>query len=300
MKYWLFNCNPKIWEIDEFLSSGTIYSTWKINESHKNKIKKGDLGFIRVGHDKRLKKQLNGRNKLERGIYAIVQVTHNPEIIDDKGDQYWLIEEKKNEVVWRVQIKYIMNLIDNPVLISNFDKANEIEKKTAVLNGQQTITAEVTKSDFDIILDNCKSSQNEIDLISKENLFGIDDIARLELKYKDATPKIKERVSKQIERGEIANTIKRYYNYDCLICKELGLPSKGFLKRNNEYYVETHHFFPVSTLKKGTLGIGNLMTLCANHHKEIHYGMIDSIESNELYFLIKINGKQIKIKKKSR
>lgn len=298
MKYWLFNCNPKIWEIDEFLNSGTIYSTWKINEAHRNKIKKGDLGFIRVGLDKRTKKQLNGRHKLERGIYAIVEVTRNPEILDDKSDPYWLIPEKKNEIVWRAPIKYLENLLDNPILIENFTRADEIIKTTAIIKGQQTITAEVPKSDFDIIIENCNLNIKSLDILSSEELLDITDIERLELKYQNSTPRIKERISKQIERGEISKAIKKFYNYECLICKTLGLPAKGFLKKNQVPYIETHHFFPVSTLKEGCLGHKNLMTLCANHHREIHYGMIESLKSNDTHFIIKMGNEILKIEKK--
>ncbi|MDO6473725.1 EVE domain-containing protein [Maribacter sp. 1_MG-2023] len=299
MKYWLFNCNPKIWEIDEFLNSGTVNSTWKINESHKNTIRKGDLGFIRVGHDKRTKKNLNGRSSLDRGIYAIIEVVGEPNNTNDKNDPYWLIEEKKNEITWRVPIKYRINLLDNPVLIEKFRRAGEIEKVTAILKGQQTITAEVTKNDFEIILENCNHNQEELSNLKSEYKSEIGDIERLEIKYQNSAPRVKEIISKQIERGGIAKSIKKYYNFECLICKALGLPAIGFLKKNKEYYIETHHFFPVSNLQNGSLGIKNLMTLCANHHREIHYGMIESIESNENHFVIKKDGQLIKINKKS-
>jgi len=228
MKYWLFNCNPKMWEIDEFLISGVKYSTWKINSYHKNKISKGDKGFIRVGHDKRTKKQLNGRQKLERGIYAIVDIISSPEQINDHEDEFWLIEEKKKEVTWRVRIKYLLNLIDNPVLLTELKDKKSITKSTAILKGQQTVTAEVSKSDFEIILKNCNSNISVVNLISEEEVVLQSDISRLEKKYKNAIPKVRERVSQQIERGAIAHAVKKFYNYECLLCKKIGLDLRVF------------------------------------------------------------------------
>ena len=298
MKYWLFNCNPKLWEVDEFLKSGTTSSSYNISKSHKSGIQRGDMGFIRVGIDNRTKKQLNGRDRLERGVYAIVKITGDPEMMYDNDDPYWLDEEKKNEQVMRVAVTFTHNLIDKPVLIDGLPRANEIEKVAAVLTGHRTITAEVPKSDFDIILENCEANLDSLLSLEKEPVSEHIDIVMAEKKYVNETPQVKERLSKYIERGGIAKAIKKHYDYECLICKALSLPSKGFLKRNKEPYIETHHFFPVSDLKQGSLGVNNLMTLCANHHREIHYGMIDSIESNDIYFVIEMNDQIYRIEKK--
>ena len=102
-------------------------------------------------------------------------------------------------------------------------------------------------------------------------------IKQLELKYKDAIPAIKEKVSKTIERGTIKE-IKKFYEYKCKICEALKQNPYSFKKKDNEYYIEAHHIFPVSNLAKGSLGIANVITVCANHHRQFHYGNIETVE----------------------
>lgn len=66
-------------------------------------------------------------------------------------------------------------------------------------------------------------------------------IAALEAQMKNATPIVKERISKYIERGAIANKVKKMTGYKCLICEQVGMPPLSFKKKNGQYYVETHH-----------------------------------------------------------
>ena len=62
-------------------------------------------------------------------------------------------------------------------------------------------------------------------------------------------------------------------------------------------YVETHHIIPVSELEQGSLGTLNLLTVCANHHRQLHYGDVKLIENNDKYFEFTIDNQQIRINK---
>ena len=95
----------------------------------------------------------------------------------------------------------------------------------------------------------------------------INGIKKLEKKMKKQSPEVKQRISTFIERGAIANKIKKITNYKCLICEAQGLNPYSFKKPNGMNYVETHHVEPVSTLKEGVLSVSNLITVCANHHR---------------------------------
>ncbi len=75
----------------------------------------------------------------------------------------------------------------------------------------------------------------------------------------------------------------------------MGLNPINFMKTNNIPYIETHHVNEVSNLEKGSLGISNLITLCANHHRQMHYGNVLLRESENTHFLFNIDGKEIKI-----
>ena len=121
-------------------------------------------------------------------------------------------------------------------------------------------------------------------------------ITKLEEKYCKAKPKEKSVISKRIERGPIANQVKRLTKYKCLICEKLKLKPHGFVKRNGTYYVETHHVCPVSKKEVGSLNLPNLITVCANHHRQVHYGDVKT-RILQKKFVFELDGKKIEINK---
>lgn len=122
-------------------------------------------------------------------------------------------------------------------------------------------------------------------------------ICELEMKMKNKKPEIKQRVSSYIERGAIANRIKSLTGGKCLVCEALGQPVFSFFKSNGDYYVETHHVEQVSTIKMGVLSITNLITVCANHHRQLHYGKVTLINQTDKYFIFQIDEKEVQVKK---
>lgn len=132
---------------------------------------------------------------------------------------------------------------------------------------------------------------------TKANADTLKSINRLEAKMNGMTPEAKDRVSKYIERGDIANEIKKITGFKCLICEALGHNPLSFQKESGEYYIETHHVVPVASLIKGTLGVANLLTLCANHHRQMHYGKVKVMENTDEHFKFKFDGTELIIEK---
>ncbi len=112
----------------------------------------------------------------------------------------------------------------------------------------------------------------------------------------DRKPAVKARVSKSIERGSIGARLKKANGFRCQLCEAMGLKAVGFLKANGEPYVEAHHATPVSELEVGSLSATNIMILCANHHRQMHYGNV-LIDRRSLEFLLTIDGVRISIKR---
>lgn len=295
--YWVFNCNPKMWAIDEFLEDETEISTWKVTDWHKDDIEKGQQGLIRVGHDHRTKKELSGRKKLERGIYAVVEVLGKPQYSADIEDPFWIDEEKSEEKAFRVKIKYLNSFLHNPILLDELSEIPGLEEETALVKGVRTSSSEIRKETFDAVIAKRQLHLDKVEWAKHEYIYDATGISRLEEKYRDATPSIKEIISRKIERGEISRAIKKWNKFECQVCKALGLNPHGFLKSKGEPYIETHHFFPVSALKKGSLGLANLMTVCANHHRQLHYGNVAMIASTTHFFELTLDGKLLKIEK---
>lgn len=86
-------------------------------------------------------------------------------------------------------------------------------------------------------------------------------------------------------------------NYKCSVCEELGNSTNSFVKQNGDTYIETHHVEPVSTLRTGVLSITNLITVCANHHRQLHFGNVNLVENTEKYFIFIIDEQKIRIEK---
>jgi predicted HNH restriction endonuclease len=73
-------------------------------------------------------------------------------------------------------------------------------------------------------------------------------LAAMEKKYRHASPEVKERISKYIERGSIGASVKKMTGFKCQVCEALGRDALGFKKKNGEHYVEAHH---VSRIRQG-------------------------------------------------
>lgn len=115
--YWTFFCNPRKWEIDEFLVTEATEDSWRVNKWQKTWFEEGQLGVIRVGIDSRTRAQLKGKSKLKPGIYAMVEVLGEAAFRSPTASGKYYIQEgvhEKND--WRVRIRYLMNMLNEPLL----------------------------------------------------------------------------------------------------------------------------------------------------------------------------------------
>lgn len=134
---------------------------------------------------------------------------------------------------------------------------------------------------------------SEADLDAEANA-----IIGLERKLLGRKPQVRERVSRTIERGSVGQKLKRANGYRCQICDALGQGPLGFIKKSGEPYVEAHHVTPVSELEVGSLSAGNILILCANHHRQMHYGNVD-VERLQYSFVITIDHQIIEVNRLS-
>lgn len=296
--YWTFFCNPAKWAIDQFLATNTEYDTYRVNEWYKDSVSPGQLGVIRVGIDKRTKEQLGTKQKLSSGIYAVVEILDSPKILTEVSN-FYLKEEDQGKEKLRINIRYLKNLLNRPLLLDTL-KQNPVTKddKFLIKGFQRSIMPLKNDAFLEIInllgIDDQIFSNIEIEVADT-----IDSIAKLELKYQNASPQVKEVISRRIERGKISSDIKKFYEYKCKICEALGQNPLSFKKINGKHYIETHHINPVANLTQGSLGISNLITVCANHHRQFHYGNIQIIENTKHKLIINIDGRVITTEKKS-
>lgn len=138
-----------------------------------------------------------------------------------------------------------------------------------------------------------------IDDAKNEYVENLLDIINLDEKYRNATPEVKETLSKRIERGSFSNKFKQIAGNKCMICERMDRSPYSFNKPNGDYYIEVHHVIPVSELLEGSLSSANLITVCANHHRQLHYGKCYVQEINDKKFVFNIDNRLWDIKKLS-
>lgn len=135
------------------------------------------------------------------------------------------------------------------------------------------------------------------DILGSQDADSLESVARLEKKMQQIRPQLKERVSSFIERGAIASKVKALTQYKCLVCEALGMNPMGFTKPDGTPYVETHHVEPVAQRAVGSLGVANLITVCANHHRQLHYGNVRLTQQTATHFSFEIDGRRLEIPK---
>lgn len=116
--YWTFFCNPAIWDVQRFLSSNLTDDYYQIMDWQTDWFSPGQMGVLRVGTDKRNKSQLGGKKRLLPGIYALIEVMSEPEhrIVDN--DPFWLQPPQSLLSRLIVDIQYVNNLLEQPLLLS--------------------------------------------------------------------------------------------------------------------------------------------------------------------------------------
>ena len=290
--YWVLVCNPKKWAIDAFLESGIELDSWGVRPSDRDKFAPGQLAIIRVGKDRRNETERNGRPALQPGIYAICQVLTKAYEATGASDDFWYSGSER-EAGWpTVGIRYLKIFSKNPLTI---DKLREELPGAShlLLDGFQAASFPISGDDFWGVIgllgtDRAGLPEPETDAVLASALLSIED------DNKDAAPEVKERVSRYIERGPAGSIVKRLNKFKCQICEAQGHNPHFFLKPNGQPYVEAHHVMPVSKLEKGSLHAANIMTVCANHHRQLHYGGVD-VAIMEANFELEMDGIQIEI-----
>jgi hypothetical protein len=69
--------------------------------------------------------------------------------------------------------------------------------------------------------------------------------------------------------------------------KNLKSSNSSFVKENGRKYSEAHHVIPLS--ENGSDETDNIMCLCANHHRQMHYGNVKA-KLNPYSFLVTLDG----------
>lgn len=295
--YWTFVCNLDFWSADEWLALGEDNLFYRISEHHRDDMRPGQKGVLRVSDDRRSLAARHGRPKVPKGVYALFEIVGRPEYAFDT-DRRAYSSKAANERRWRVPVKVILNALSNPLLALDIPQAGDFKYIHRPL---QTSSIPLPKSAFDYI--SKKMGYTEIDPAvvwtdaDLEKTRSADGLRFLEKKFSQATPKQRARVSKYIERGVVGRAVKAIRKGRCQLCEAFGLGPVAFLNGNGEPYSEAHHVIPVSSLIAGTLSAVNIMVLCPNHHRQAHFGRFVVVENAPTYWSLLVDDAKVRVEK---
>jgi len=291
--YWVFVCNPKKWAIDRFLDRSIEHDTWGVRPSDRERFAPGQLGVVRVGVDRRTVEERDGKPPLDPGIYALCEV--ESEAFDGTGanDEFWR-DDAGREPGWpTIRIRYLRTYLHRPLTIARL-RTEQPGISGLVLEGFQAASFPISADDFRTIVTSLGEDVDDLPVGPEETDTSDSGLAALQRKYVNASPEVKERVSKYIERGSVGSRVKKAQGFKCQVCSALGRHPLGFKKTNGEHYAEAHHVMPVSALQVGSLAASNIMVVCANHHRQMHYGGID-VQVRETAFEFTLDEAPLKI-----
>lgn len=290
--HWVLVCNPKKWAIDDFLTRDIEVDSWGVRPADRDKFAPGQLAIVRVGQDRRSSQERAGRPHLEAGIYAICQVLTEPYEATGASDEFWSPGSAREPGWPTVGIRYLQTFLEDPLSIDllrvKFPAAPKL-----LIDGFQASSFPISAQDFRAVIALLGVSAEELPDPSDAPNFA-KALHDVEEKYRDALPEVKERQSRYIERGPVGARVKWRNDFKCQVCEALGCNPHAFIKPNGEPYVEAHHVMPVSKLEKGSLHAANIMTVCANHHRQLHFGGIE-VTISEADFKFEIDGQAISI-----
>jgi predicted RNA-binding protein with PUA-like domain len=271
--YWVFVCNPKRWAIDRFLAERIERDTWGVRPPDQRRFAPGQLALIRVGVDTRTHVEREGRPRLKPGIYALCEVESMVRPGSGASDRFWGPGKARSPGWPTVAIRYLRVYAEQPLTIAHL-KAERPNLSPKLLKGFQAASFSITEADFRAVVAMLGEDLQSLPGPPTLPPDTLADLADLEQRYLHAAPEVKERISKAIERGPIGALVKRLNEHRCQVCLALGRDPCGFKKPDGEPYIEAHHVVPVAQHQVGTLAAGNVITVCANHHRQLHYGGI--------------------------
>jgi predicted HNH restriction endonuclease len=122
---------------------------------------------------------------------------------------------------------------------------------------------------------------------------NVDEVRALNQAYATATPKVKQYLTRRVERDlAIGGKVKELNKYICQLCG-----AHPFVTRTGRPYAEAHHIVPLHKLESGSLASHNVVCLCPNCHRRMHYGNVELENATENEITFEIDGKHIVVKR---
>jgi hypothetical protein len=115
-----------------------------------------------------------------------------------------------------------------------------VGESAAVVCWYHAASLPISRDDFLAVIELLGEDVDALPSPIEQQAVTAEMISEMEKKYINASPEVKARVSKTIERGPIGSLVKSANGFRCQLCEALGLEPLGFKKRSGGAYVEAH------------------------------------------------------------
>ncbi len=228
------------------------YNLYHFPKRYRNQLKQGDM-FIYYQGDR---SKRENRYYFGCGVIGSIEVSNN-------GEEYYA------EIIEGVPFQRKV-----PIYISSGGFYESLGYETIRNQPEPAWRNSIRKlSDyaFHTILDIGGVTVDQLDDISEieSQTESLVTLKLLNERYIQYSPARRLRlVNAHIDRGcSVTRSLKSILGSKCQICGEAG-----FEKRNGEKYIEAHHITQVALNAENSLCSDNVILLCPNCHKELHFG----------------------------
>lgn len=229
----------------------TPFEVYHFPKQYKNKISPGDIFIYHQGDSR----NSNNRFYFGFGVVGQISTTNNEDYFAE------ILEGKAFPS--RVPLHYKpAQYYEN--IGAGFDHRKKPDWQNAIRN--------ISQETFDLILSAAKveDMQTLLDISKIESVQEpLAFLYMLNERYANYSTIKRDRIiSAHIDRGtSVTNALKKILGPQCQICGCLG-----FEKKDGTRYIEAHHLTQLSLNKDSSLCSDNIILVCPNCHRAIHFG----------------------------
>lgn len=259
-KNWLFQCNPKIYDVNTYLTENKDYIYWKVSQ-HKNEIQTGDTVFLLRCESKRLSGGIIAYGIISENSKSKENVEHIEAMRNDLWQEEGL--NKNDYLVVGIKLYDVRLTPDEGMISIDTIHKNEALAKMKILKMWRHTNYLLERNEAEVImyLWGVVNSSQHLDP-------EMETINSREGKLKLATHFLHER--NPLLSNKAKELFKRKHNGK-LFCE---LCSFSFETTYGDYgkgYIEAHHIKPISEMKDGEVTkVTDFKMLCANCHRMVH------------------------------
>lgn len=229
------------------------YRTYHFPKRYRNQIHPGDRFIYYQGN--RHKK--NQRYYFGCGVIGTVEP-------DSTGDLYYA------EILEGRAFKSTVSIYQ-PKSIGFIESIGYENVRLKPVPSWQNSIRKISDSAFSEILKlaNIEPNTGEVASTLEEYSDPLDVLKELNRQFSLLTPKVRaKKVQNHLDRGTaVTKALKSLLGAKCQICGW-----SGFAKKDGDLFIEAHHIVQLSEQKEGSLCTDNVILVCPNCHREIHYG----------------------------